>query len=162
VHDIAIQARENDIVLGTHGRSLYIANLDAVQQLTPQLLTKNLDLFPIKEISLAPAATNRPGRGARPTASIAYFKKTAGEVTIRIKNAKDEVVNTVTEKAVAGLNIFDYDLSAARKTGDGAGALLQPGKYTVELESGSDRSTRPLVVKAPAVPRQVNLDQEMD
>jgi photosystem II stability/assembly factor-like uncharacterized protein len=33
VHDIAIQERENEIVLGTHGRSLYIAKLDLVQGL---------------------------------------------------------------------------------------------------------------------------------
>jgi photosystem II stability/assembly factor-like uncharacterized protein len=32
IHDIAIQARENEIVLGTHGRSLYIAKLDEVQK----------------------------------------------------------------------------------------------------------------------------------
>jgi len=31
VHDIAIQERENEIVLGTHGRSLYVAKLDDVQ-----------------------------------------------------------------------------------------------------------------------------------
>ncbi len=33
VHDIAIQNRENEIVLGTHGRSLYISKLDSVQVL---------------------------------------------------------------------------------------------------------------------------------
>ena len=33
IHDIAIQERENEIILGTHGRSLYIANLDDVQKL---------------------------------------------------------------------------------------------------------------------------------
>ena len=33
VHDIAIQQRDNEIVLGTHGRSLYIAKLDDVQKL---------------------------------------------------------------------------------------------------------------------------------
>ena len=32
IHDIAIQQRENEIVLGTHGRSLYIARLDEVQK----------------------------------------------------------------------------------------------------------------------------------
>ncbi len=32
VHDIAIQVRENEIVLGTHGRSIYIAKLDDVQK----------------------------------------------------------------------------------------------------------------------------------
>jgi hypothetical protein len=33
VHDIAIQERENEIVLGTHGRSLYVAPLHDVQGL---------------------------------------------------------------------------------------------------------------------------------
>ncbi len=36
VHDIAIQQRDNEIVLGTHGRSLYVSKLDSVQ-----LLLKN-------------------------------------------------------------------------------------------------------------------------
>lgn len=31
VHDIAIQERENEIILGTHGRSIYIAKLEEVQ-----------------------------------------------------------------------------------------------------------------------------------
>lgn len=33
VHDIAIQQQANEIVLGTHGRSIYIAKLDSVQLL---------------------------------------------------------------------------------------------------------------------------------
>jgi photosystem II stability/assembly factor-like uncharacterized protein len=33
LHDIAIQERENEIILGTHGRSLYVAKLDKVQDL---------------------------------------------------------------------------------------------------------------------------------
>lgn len=32
IHDIAIQERENEIVLGTHGRSIYIAKLDEIQK----------------------------------------------------------------------------------------------------------------------------------
>ena len=32
IHDIAIQERENEIVLGTHGRSIYIAKLEEVQK----------------------------------------------------------------------------------------------------------------------------------
>lgn len=32
VHDIAIHQRDNEIVLGTHGRSLYVAKLDGVQK----------------------------------------------------------------------------------------------------------------------------------
>jgi hypothetical protein len=35
VHDIAIQVRENEIVVATHGRSLYVAKLDTVQKAAP-------------------------------------------------------------------------------------------------------------------------------
>jgi ligand-binding sensor domain-containing protein len=42
VHDIAIQQRENEIVLATHGRSLYVSKLDDVQKLKkdPEWLKK--------------------------------------------------------------------------------------------------------------------------
>ncbi|HMK05393.1 MAG TPA: hypothetical protein VK489_14425 [Ferruginibacter sp.] len=32
IHDIAIQQRDNEMVIGTHGRSIYITKLDAVQK----------------------------------------------------------------------------------------------------------------------------------
>ena len=33
IHDIAIQKRDNELVLGTHGRSIYITSLDSVQKI---------------------------------------------------------------------------------------------------------------------------------
>ena len=33
IHDLAIQVRENDLVVGTHGRSIYITKLDSVQKI---------------------------------------------------------------------------------------------------------------------------------
>ncbi len=33
VHDIAIQQRDNEIIIATHGRSIYVTKLDAVQKL---------------------------------------------------------------------------------------------------------------------------------
>ena len=32
VHDLEIHPRDNEIVLGTHGRSLYIAKLEALRK----------------------------------------------------------------------------------------------------------------------------------
>lgn len=45
VHDIAIQQRENEIVLGTHGRSLYVAKLDDVQmqRKDPEWMKKKME-----------------------------------------------------------------------------------------------------------------------
>ena len=38
VHDIAIQQRENELVVGTHGRSIYITKLDAVHKIYEKML----------------------------------------------------------------------------------------------------------------------------
>jgi hypothetical protein len=47
VHDIAIQKRENDIVVGTHGRSIYITKLNDLQELRkdPDWLNKKAAKF---------------------------------------------------------------------------------------------------------------------
>lgn len=53
VHDIAIQQRENEIVLGTHGRSLYVGKLDSVQ-----LLLKNPDYRQKRQSSINATASS--------------------------------------------------------------------------------------------------------
>jgi hypothetical protein len=41
IHDIAIQKNANEIVIGTHGRSIYIASLEAVHKAYKKLVNKN-------------------------------------------------------------------------------------------------------------------------
>jgi hypothetical protein len=55
IHDIAIQARENELVVGTHGRSIYIAKLDSVHKLydtmiKAQLMKASLRTFDPKQM----------------------------------------------------------------------------------------------------------------
>ncbi|MEA1878660.1 MAG: glycosyl hydrolase [Bacteroidota bacterium] len=50
VRDMAIQERENDLVLATFGRGLYILdNYSALRELTPELPGKDAHIFAIKE-----------------------------------------------------------------------------------------------------------------
>jgi photosystem II stability/assembly factor-like uncharacterized protein len=162
VHDIAIQQRENDIVLGTHGRSIYIANLDAVQKLTPAVINKTLEVFDIKDVTVNANAGRGFGRGgSRPSASISWFAKSAGTTNITIKNEKGEVLNTFTPATEAGLNFFDYDLSikpaAASK---GSPVTLTAGKYTVDVETAGTKVTKTLLVKTPPAGRERSLASE--
>jgi photosystem II stability/assembly factor-like uncharacterized protein len=54
VHDIAIQERENEIAIGTHGRSIYIAKLEDVQG-----LQKDKDWLKKKPVKKEPQRSNR-------------------------------------------------------------------------------------------------------
>ena len=46
VHDLAIQEREQELVVATHGRSLFVADISHVRALNDSLLNVPLHLFP--------------------------------------------------------------------------------------------------------------------
>ncbi|MCP4725438.1 MAG: hypothetical protein GY863_10400 [bacterium] len=46
--DILIHPRENDLVVGTHGRGAFITDITPLQELTPEVMSKNAHLFDIE------------------------------------------------------------------------------------------------------------------
>jgi hypothetical protein len=64
VRDMAVQRRENDLVLGTFGRGFYVLDdYSALREITPQTLGEDAHLFPLRDaylfkpVGLAPAGT---------------------------------------------------------------------------------------------------------
>jgi photosystem II stability/assembly factor-like uncharacterized protein len=60
VHDIKIHARENDLVVGTHGRGIYIADIAPLAEMTEDLLAMDAHFFqPESKVRwIAPDFTN--------------------------------------------------------------------------------------------------------
>jgi photosystem II stability/assembly factor-like uncharacterized protein len=48
VHDLTIHPRENDLVLGTYGRGLFVGDITPLQELSAQVLAKPLHLFNVE------------------------------------------------------------------------------------------------------------------
>jgi len=64
VRDLSIQKRENDLVVATFGRGIYILdNYTALRQLTPDLLKQESVLFPVKDALMYIQAQPIGGRG---------------------------------------------------------------------------------------------------
>jgi photosystem II stability/assembly factor-like uncharacterized protein len=64
VRDLNIQKRENDLVVATFGRGIYILdNYTALRQLTPDLLKQETVLFPVKDSLMYIQAQPIGGRG---------------------------------------------------------------------------------------------------
>ncbi len=64
VRDIAIQRRENDLVLGTFGRGFYILdNYTPLRAVTPEMLKQEAALFPVKDALMYIQAQPIGGRG---------------------------------------------------------------------------------------------------
>ncbi len=48
VQDLLVHPRENDLVVGTHGRGFFITDITPLQELTPEVLAKDIHLFKIE------------------------------------------------------------------------------------------------------------------
>jgi photosystem II stability/assembly factor-like uncharacterized protein len=48
VHDLKIHPRENDLVVGTHGRGIFITDITWLQELTPEVLASDVHLFGVE------------------------------------------------------------------------------------------------------------------
>src|SRR5262249_27775412 len=67
IHDILVHPRENDLILATHGRSLWIFD-DAtpLQQLSQQIVDKPIHLFSVRPAVRFASRFSRYGSGDKP------------------------------------------------------------------------------------------------
>ncbi|GBL36219.1 hypothetical protein EMGBS15_18140 [Filimonas sp.] len=113
IHDMVIQARDNELVLGTHGRSIYISKLDKIQKY-PKVKDKDLSMLPLTDMNYNEDLGHKSSAYAEPQSmkmSIDYFTKDTSEHTFSILNKKGKVLQTFTEKPSFGFNTATYDLS---------------------------------------------------
>lgn len=157
VHDIAIQKTANEMVVGTHGRSLYKASLDVVQSLADSGTSKPIIAFSVADKKFSAnwamklSSFDEP---SSPTISIPYYAKQSGVVRIIISTPNKTVVATMHDTATAGINIFSYNLQLDSlikadyitemdkdhklKMADDKNYYLLPGTYNVLLIDAAD------------------------
>jgi photosystem II stability/assembly factor-like uncharacterized protein len=130
VHDVQVHPREGDLVVGTHGRSVYVAEAAPLRQLTAETRAKALHAFPVKTVT----ASADLGYGEHPwitwarqpvVVRFAYWSKAAGPATVAIRDTHGSPWRELTDTAVAGMNVVEYDLSADPKLADAAEAVAR-------------------------------------
>ena len=116
VHDFTVHPREQDLVLGTYGRGVFVGDITHLQALTPEVLTRPLHVFPVEP---------RPRYGFRALGNyhlfghkyievpnepdalvINYFLSESQEESARltVANAQGETITRLEGPARAGLN----------------------------------------------------------
>jgi photosystem II stability/assembly factor-like uncharacterized protein len=176
VHDVVVHPRDNDLIVGTHGRSLYVANVEHLQQLTPEIQSQKLHIFAFQPVQYNGFWGRSRGAWGEPMESsleIPYYTAQAGTATIRIKTDKGQLLKELKDENERGLNYVSYNfsvdeanakayetaLNGSKKDGEEAVKVeaadnkviyLQPGKYTVEVETADgSKATSEFTLKAP-------------
>ena len=162
VDDIHLQPRDRDLVIATHGRSLYIIdNVSSLEQLTPEVRAEAAHLFaprPAVGFVAYPGFVDSNGnavfRGSNPPEGALLTFWLGGyapeAVKISITNAEGQPVAHLTAPAIAGLNRVNWDLKPTKDVrteyGGEGDKPVSPGEYTVTLKSGEHTSTQKLTV----------------
>ncbi len=118
VHDIVIQEEENDLLLGTHGRSIYKTNVEAIQLLDDKIINKALHVFEIPTIKWSErwgVAGSKWFDPYTPSSAIKFYTTNPGEYTVQITDEGGKVLQEFSTKADKGLNYTEYDLTITEK-----------------------------------------------
>jgi photosystem II stability/assembly factor-like uncharacterized protein len=153
VHDLVIHPRDRDLVIGTHGRSIYVMDIGPLEQLTPDVLAAVGHLFEVRPaVAFKVQKANDDGQrkvfvGANPPygAVLYYYLKNnvAQPVSITILDATGKQVTSLKGANKAGLHHIVWNLRAdGQKEG-----TVRPGDY-VALMHGEARQLRPIRVEA--------------
>lgn len=167
VHDLKIQAQAQHLLVGTHGRSIYRADIKHVQALTPEVLTAELHVFPPESVTHADRWGNRRTVWVEvfePEMQLTVFAGADGDVSMRVSSEDGLLLKTLEDTAERGLDILTYDLSVDPDQvpgwneaheddelvpADNGTYYLPVGKYTLEVAMGSANATTSLEIVAP-------------
>ncbi len=170
VHDLVVHPEENELVLGTHGRSFWKAGVGELQQLDETIMAKALHAFAISKqrYSSRWGRIPNPYTEARvPETKLPVYSRFGGKLTVSILTESELEIQKLEYDLDAGLNYLDYDLSIMPrlkeeyknalnekaeepvdlKTADNKQVYLRPGKYKVVYQLGQDQEEKTLVIK---------------
>jgi photosystem II stability/assembly factor-like uncharacterized protein len=159
VHDLIVHPRENELIIGTHGRSVYKLDVEYIQQYTNiEELHENY-LFRIKPATL-PRSRGYKGEWAQERLRegfIYYYLRSPTEnVKIIIRDHSGKLIKNLIGTKEKGINVSIWDLTfeGGREIGKSfasSGEYVEPGSYRVEISAGESRLEGTIEVKPPSL-----------
>ncbi|MCB0382432.1 MAG: glycosyl hydrolase [Psychroserpens sp.] len=125
VHDIVVQSEAKDLLIGTHGRSIYKTNISELQLMNDAMMSNAITLFKVGDVRYSSRWGSSWGKwydAFEPEIEIAFFTNTSEDKTIKILSEKGTLLNQIKESADRGFNYVNYDLTLTEK---GHKALLK-------------------------------------
>jgi len=162
VHDLVIQPEAKDLVLGTHGRSLYIADISLLQQLNDTNLNSLVfnEIAPIQYGNYWGRSWSKWMKPNVPNIELSYYSPSAGNVKFTLLTEDEKEIQSWSSTAQKGINIFDWDLSLSSngqkamkkfdkelKEAKNGSYYLIKGKYKLRLESNGLNAVQPVEIK---------------
>ena len=117
VHDLVVQPTAKHLILGTHGRSLYKANIAPLQEMNSETLAKSVHLFSVNNIykSRSWGSSWSQWRAPNlPKLTIPLYANSNKNITVKIY-ADDVLINSFSKNVDKGYSELTYDVSMSKK-----------------------------------------------
>jgi photosystem II stability/assembly factor-like uncharacterized protein len=165
VRDIAVHPRDNDLVIATHGRGIWIVDdISPLRALTPEVMGQEAAF-----VGISPAVQKLPsfdfsvqgdakytGPGESDDAVITYYQRRRhifGDLGIEVRDSSGKVVAVIPSSKRRGLSRVNWSMRMdapkappAATAGVTVGPRLLPGTYTVTMTKDRNSYTTPLEV----------------
>jgi hypothetical protein len=167
VRDIVVHPRDNDLVIATHGRGIWIVDdITPLRALTPQMLEQEATFVPgrpavqrmLAQGGWVDGDASFTGPNPPGDAVITYYQRRRhvfGDLSMDVRDASGKVLATVPSSKRRGLNRVTWSMRMpapksppAATGGATVGPRLPPDTYTVTMSKGGANYTMPLQVVA--------------
>ena len=164
IHDLVIQKEAKHLLVGTHGRSIYKADISTIQQMNEELFNKNLHLFAVKNLkhfSRWGNSFNSWRKAQTPGLDINFYASKESEIEAEIKTEDGIVVSEVELNANKGVNILSFDVAFSKtgkanylkkykhelKEAKNGKTYLPKGKYVIEISGNGQKEKTTFVIE---------------
>ena len=182
VRDIAIHPRDNDLVIATHGRGIWIVDdITPLRALTPDVLSKEAAFVAtsgVQRLNANGGWVNGDAQYTGPSqpddAVITYYQKKRhifGDLKIDVLDAAGNVVGTIPSGKRRGLNRVTWGMrmkpprvptAASLAFGATIGPRLVPGTYTVRMTKDKNVYSTPLTLVADPRAKWTTADRQAE
>ncbi|MBX7094181.1 MAG: glycosyl hydrolase [Flavobacteriales bacterium] len=158
VHDLVIHPRDHDIIIATHGRSVYVASIEELQSANIEILASALHVFPAEKIRFSKRWGSKSSywdEAWKPSTTLRCWVKEKGKYTLNVQTENGTSLFTQELELEKGFNAIPYSLECNLKdldeklffTGENKQRYLTAGKYILQLKSNSAESKTELEIE---------------
>ena len=147
VHDLVIQKDENHLLVGTHGRSIYLTEIEKIQRLSNEILKSSLYIYPLKSIRKLPSwGVKRSiwSEPNNPSLELTIFSSSKKDYQLSIIDTEGNTIYNVSDKLDRGFNFIDYNLKHNQNNNDD---FLDKGSYKVLIITDKDNLEKEFQIK---------------
>ena len=135
VHDLVIQEEKQHLLVGTHGRSIYLADIALIQNHDIDNQQSDIKIFDVKDVRFSERWGTKRSTDKNyytPSLKFSIFSKSSHNASFDIINNKKDILFSKSISLDKGYNFIDYNLTILDDADIDLKDKSQNGKYYLQ------------------------------